>query len=121
MNRGNRLCVSRNRPQAFTSLHLPNPDRLVEGAGDDEVGLRIKIDAENVIGVAFEDFQAVEGSTRFPNAEGAIVGGGADVVGVGGPCEVTYAGRVTVVAVNEGEIRGGGPENYGFVEGTGDQ
>lgn len=71
-------------------LHIPNPNRIVEGSGDNQIGLRIEIDAENPIGVALERLDAL-GVAHEPDAEGAVVGGGADVGGVGGPGEVADA------------------------------
>lgn len=71
-------------------LDVPNPNGVVEAPGDEEIGLRVEIDAENPIRVAAEDFDALGGADE-PDAEGAVVGGGADVGGVGGPGEVADA------------------------------
>lgn len=80
--------MSINRASAFASLHLPDSDSFVEGARDDEIGLGVEVDAEDVVGVAAEDFEALERGTGVPDADSAVVGGGRDVVWVGGPGDI---------------------------------
>lgn len=97
--------------EAPPRLDVPNPDRLVEGTGDDEVGLGVEVDAEDEIGVAAKDLDALAGGgADVPDAESAVVGGGAEVVGVGGPGEIGDAFGVADEAVAEGE-GGGGPDD----------
>jgi hypothetical protein len=64
------------------SFHFPNSNGFIERTRNDEIGLRIKIDAENDVYVATESFDTVTG-VGVPNTEGAVVGGGADVVRIG--------------------------------------
>lgn len=71
-------------------LHIPNPDRAVEPAGDDQIRLGAEVDAEDPVGVALERLDALGGACG-PDADGTVVGGGADVGGVGGPGEVADA------------------------------
>ena len=56
-----------------------------------------------------EGLDAVTGG-GVPDAEGAVVGGGADVVRIRGPGEVGDALGVGGEAVEEGEV-GGGPDD----------
>ena len=35
--------------KALPSLNLPDPNRVIEGAGDDEVGLWVEVDAEDEV------------------------------------------------------------------------
>lgn len=93
--------VGPNRVQAAPRLDVPNPNGLVERAGDDEVGLGVEVDAEDEVGVALEGLDAVLGAS-VPYAEGAVVGGGGEVVGVGGPGEVGDAGGVAGEDEEEG-------------------
>lgn len=67
--------------------NIPNPNGLIERSRDNEVRLRAEIDAEDKVGVTAEGFEAL-GGEGVPDAESAVVGGGADVVRVGGPGEV---------------------------------
>lgn len=69
--------------------------------------------------VATKRFDAVAG-VSVPYTEGFVVGGGADVVGIGGPGDVVNAFRVAGEAVEEGES-GGGVDDKGFVEGSGSE
>lgn len=98
--------MSSNHTNTFPSLDLPNSNRFIEGAGDDEIGLRIEIHAEHEIGMAFESFEAVKGGASVPDTERAIIRGGADVVGIGGPSKIGDALRVALEAMEEGEGRG---------------
>ena len=58
--------------------------------------------------MALEDLKAIEGGPCVPDAESAIIRGGADIVRVRGPREVGYAIGVPYEAVDKGEI-GRGP------------
>lgn len=92
--------------QAFPGLDLPNTNRFIEGARDDEVGLGAEVDAEDAIGVALEGLDVggiAGGGACVPDAEGAVVGGGADVVGVGGPGDIGDAFGVAEEAVEDSE------------------
>lgn len=101
--------------EALAGLDLPNPNRLVERAGDDEVRLGVEVHAEDQVVVTAEGLDALAGGGAcVPDAEGSIVRGGADVVGVGGPGEVGNALGVTHEAADERQS-GGGPEDYGLV------
>jgi hypothetical protein len=64
------------------SFHFPNSNGFIERTRNDEIGLRIKIDAENGVCVTAESFDTVTG-VGVPNTEGTVVGGRADVVGIG--------------------------------------
>lgn len=100
---GHRKRVAPDDPEALSGLDLPNPDGLVERAGDDEVGLGVEVGAENDVGVAAEGLDALAcWGACVPDAEGAVVGGGADVVGVGGPGKVGNALGVAHQAAQEG-------------------
>lgn len=72
---------------SLPSLDVPNPNGLVERPRNDLVRLGVEVDTEDEVGVATEGFDAVGGAC-VPDADGFVVGGGADVVGVGGPGEV---------------------------------
>ena len=87
-------------------LHLPNPNGLIEGSGDDEVSLVIEVNAEDGVGVAAEGLDALARGA-VPYADGAVVGGGADVTRVRGPGKVGDAFGVVGEAVEEGEGFGG--------------
>lgn len=110
VHRRHRHGVATDDVDALPSLHLPNPNRLIEGAGNDVVRLRVEVNAENGVGVAAEGLDTVASAGGVPDAEGAVVGGGADVVGVGGPGEVGDAVGMAGEAVEEGE-GGGGPDD----------
>lgn len=69
--------------------------------------------------MAAERFDGVGGGS-VPNAEGFVVGGGADVVGVRGPSDVGDAFGVAGEMGDLGEGLGG-PDYKGFVEGGGGQ
>jgi len=71
--------------------------------------LGIEVHAEDRIRVAAEDLHAIAAS-GVPDAEGAVVGGGADIVRVRGPGQVGDALRVAHKTVEEGE-GGGGPND----------
>lgn len=60
--------------------------------------------------MALEDLKAIEGGACVPDAESAVIRGGADIVRVRGPGEVRYALGVPYEAVDKGEV-GRGPEN----------
>lgn len=108
-----------NRPDGAAGLDVPDAEAPVERAGDDEIRTRVEVDAEDEVGVAAEGLDAVSGGGEgVPDAEGAVVGGGADVVGVGGPGEVGDAVGVAGEAGAEGEGFGV-PDDQGFVEGGG--
>lgn len=106
---GDRHGVGDDGVDAPPRLHLPNPNSLIERARDDVIGLRVEVDAENCVRVAAEGLDAVAAG-GVPDAEGAVIGGGADVVRVGGPGEVGDAFGVADEAVEEGE-GGGGPDD----------
>lgn len=54
---------------ALAALHVPDLDRLVEGAGDNEIGLGVEIDAEDEVSVAVEGADAVEvGGSDVPDS-----------------------------------------------------
>lgn len=100
---GQRHRVGPDSVEALPGLDLPNTHRFVEGAGDDEVGLGIEIDAEDAVGVAAEGLDALAGGgAGVPDTEGPIVGGGADVVGVGRPGKVGDAVGVAEKAAEKG-------------------
>ena len=90
-----------NSVEGAAGLNIPDPNGLVEGAGDNEVGLGVEIDTEDQVGVAAEGLHAFSG-LGVPDAESEVVGGGADVVGVGGPCQVGDAAGVANKAGLEG-------------------
>jgi len=72
---------------AFPGLDVPNPEGFVEGAGDDEIGLGIEVDAEDHAGVALEGLNAIA-RVDVPDAEALVVRSRADIAGVGRPREV---------------------------------
>lgn len=97
--------------KAFPRLHLPNPDRLIKRTRNNEIRLRIEIDAEHKIGMATQGFDAfTSGRTGVPDAESAVVGSGANVMGIGRPGEIGDAFGVADEAVAEGE-GGGRPDD----------
>lgn len=111
--------VSPDDVKALPGLHLPDTNRFVEGTGDNEVGLGIEIDTEHKAGVTAEGLHALAGGGAcVPDAEGTVVGGGADVVRVGGPGEVGDALGVTKEALDEGE-GGRRPDDDALVQGSG--
>lgn len=93
MHRRHRHRVRLDHVHRLPRLHIPNSDRVVEPTGDDQIRLWTEVDAEDPVRVALEGFDALGGAC-VPDAEGAVVGGGADVGGVGGPGEVADALRV---------------------------
>lgn len=101
MDRGDGHGMGRNSVERAAGLGIPNPDGLVEGAGDNEVGLRVEIYTEDQVGVAAEGLDAFS-QLSVPDAESEVVGGGADVMGIGGPCEVGDAAGVANKAGPEG-------------------
>lgn len=48
-----------NCPDSSAGLYIPDAEAPVEGAGDDEIGLRVEVDAEDEVGVAAEGLDAV--------------------------------------------------------------
>lgn len=54
--------------------------------------------------MALEDLKAIEGGACVPDAESAVIRGGADIVRVRGPGEVGYALGVPYEAVDKGEV-----------------
>lgn len=89
VNGGHGLVVRLDRLDALAALDVPDPHSLVEGTGRDAVRRRVEVGAEDEGDVAAEGPDAaVGGLVDVPHAEGAVVRGGADVVGVGGPGEV---------------------------------
>lgn len=78
--------VGPDRVEALTGLYLPDANRLVERPGHDEVRLRAEVHAEHKVGVALEGLyvsRLARGDACVPDTEGAVVGGGTDIVGVG--------------------------------------
>jgi len=84
---------------SLTCFRIPNPDRLIIRPGNDQIRRLVEIDAENNVGVTSESLDALAGAC-VPDAEGFVVGGGADVVAVGGPGEVRDPLRVADEARN---------------------
>lgn len=75
--------MSRQDLETLSRLNIPDSDSFVERAGDNHVGLRIKVDTESIVGVSRQGFD--EGpSFDVPEAEGLVVGGRDEVFGVGG-------------------------------------
>lgn len=90
--------------KALAGLHIPHPNGLVEGTGDDDVGLRVEVDAEHVVGVTVEGLY--EGpSGNVPEAEGLVVGGGDKEPRVGGEGEVGDALLVTLVLLHRRQAK----------------
>ena len=90
--------------KTLPSLDLPNTHRFVERAGDYELRLGAEVDAEHEVRVSLQGHHVCRlagGGACVPDAESAVVGGGADVVGVRGPSEVRYALGVADEAVEE--------------------
>jgi len=71
--------------------------------------LGIEVHAEDRIRVAAEDLHAIAAG-GVPDAEGTVVGGGADIVRVRGPGQVGDALGVADEVVKEG-VGGGGPND----------
>ena len=84
---------------SLTRFRIPNSDRLIKRPGNDQIRRLVEIDAENKVGVTSESLDALTGA-RVPDADGLVVGGGADVVAVGGPGEVGDSLRVPDEAGN---------------------
>lgn len=84
VHRSDRHRVTTDYMNTLARLHLPNPNRFIKGARDDVIGLGVEVDTENDVGVSTEGFNAVavSGGASIPDAEGAVVGGRANVVGV---------------------------------------
>lgn len=66
--------MSRQDSEALTRLDIPNSDSLVKGAGDQEVGVGVEVEAEGVIGVAPESGER-GGSVEVPEAERLVIRG----------------------------------------------
>lgn len=106
-----------DRMQTLPSLHLPNTHRFVERPRHDQIRLGAEVHAEDQIGVALQGLDVggvAAGGACVPDAESAVVGGGADVVGVGRPGQVGDALGVAGEAVEESQGLGG-PDDEGFV------
>ena len=101
----------------FPRLRVPHSDSLIEGPGHDHIAAGAKINTKDVIRVATEGFHAVE-EEGVPDAESGVVGGGAYVVGVGGPGQVGDAGGVAGESGERGE-RLEREDDEGLVEGGG--
>lgn len=100
---------------ALATLDIPDPHGLVERAGGDAIGRGIEVDAENQGEVTAEDPDAVGRGTNVPDAERAVIGGRADVVGVRGPGDVRYAFSMAGQGRDSGEGFGG-PDDDGLIE-----
>ncbi|ONK65443.1 uncharacterized protein A4U43_C07F37170 [Asparagus officinalis] len=86
MHRGHRSLVPFKRLHTLSAKNIPNLDRLIERPRHNQVGLTVEIHAKDEVLMAVEGPDAVEGfGFEVPDAEGAVVGGGGDVAGVGGP------------------------------------
>ena len=77
MDGGHRVGVGGQRLEAFPRTDIPNADALVKGPGHHQVGLRIEVAAERVVGVTFQRFHALPGA-QLPDLEGFVVGGAHD-------------------------------------------
>jgi len=118
MNSRDGIGVRRYDLLAFPGLDVPNPEGFVEGAGDDEIGLGIEVDAEDHAGVALEGLNAIA-RVDVPDAEALVVRSRADIAGVGRPREVGDALAVAVKLPLEcrGRRRSRGrPYAYCFVQ-----
>lgn len=104
--------------EAFPGLHVPNPDGFVEGAGNDEIGLGIEVDAEDHAGMTLEGLHAIARGD-VPDTEALVVRSRADIAGIGRPREVGDALAVAAELPLEGRGRSSDrPYAYGFVEGS---
>lgn len=109
--------VSRDGVKAPASLDLPNTNRLVKGAGDYEVRLRIEIHTEHEVGVTAEGLHALTGGREcVPDAECTVIGGRAYVVRIEGPGHVGDSLGMTNEPMKEGKVCRR-PDDDGFVEG----
>jgi len=103
--------------QTLPSLHLPNMHCFVKRPRHNQIRLGAEVHAEDQIGVALQGLDmggVAGGGACVPNAESAVVRGGADVVGVKEPGEVGDALKVAGEMVEESQGLGG-PDDEGFV------
>ena len=75
-----------NDAHAPPRLHLPDPNRLIERTGHDQIRGRVEVNAEDEVGVASQHLETLVGSPCVPDPKRAVVRGRARVVRIGGPC-----------------------------------
>lgn len=113
--------MSRQNFQAFSSFDVPNTHCFIERTRDNHVRLRIKVDAEDIVGVAVEGFDQ-RTSGNVPETERFVVGSRNKEPGVGGEGDVGDALVVAGVFMDRSESGSGGGERVGtegFVGGGG--
>ena len=106
-----------DRLQTFPSLHLPNMHRFVERPKHGHIQSGAEVHAKDQIGVALQGLDVggvVGGGVCIPDAESAVIRGGANVVGVEGPGKVRDALRVAGEAVYKSQGLGK-PNDEGFI------
>ena len=93
MDGGDGIRVCRQRLETFGSFDVPNADGFVEGSGDYEIRLRVKVAAEDVVGMSFERLHAFS-RRQFPDFQSLVVGGRDEQARVAGPRHVGNAQSV---------------------------
>ena len=128
MDGGDGLRVRVDGADAAAAADVPDAHGAVEPArGDLGAGLRIEVGTEDEVGVALEHADAAigvgvgglgagEDGADAPDAEGAVVGRGAEVIRVRAPGQVGDALGVAAQVGDDGE-RGRGEEGDRAVEG----
>ena len=61
--------VGPNHPQVRPCFHFPYANRFIERTRNDEIRLRIEVDAEDKVGMTLEDLEAIERGAFIPYAE----------------------------------------------------
>lgn len=100
--------------QTFAGLDVPDAHGLVEGAGDNHVGLGVEVDAEDVVGVAMEGLDE-RPRCHVPQPQRLVVGGRHQKPRVGREGEVRDALLVSMEFVDRREEGAG----IGPIEGVG--
>lgn len=94
--------MRRQHSQAFSSLHIPNPDGFIERSRNNHIRLRIEIGAEDIISVAAERLDERSGGD-VPEANGFVVGGGDEESRIGREGDIGDAEFVAGEFVERGE------------------